>query len=644
MKTFLSTIIFTFISIGQAQALEGIYPVAGYHDKHGTYSGQLELRSRRDGKFDAIRVITYDNFKFENLKVQEVWTGTAEQNGEAIKISYIIRRADFLNSVGDLRRAPEDFLHPQEVILNYVKAPGSYFTLAGGVYTEYLVNTVPTARGTQPLWKSERFVDDATGESMPAIGSLPVLILRLSVIPAYRQQPFAVKYADREEFRSARQYVVYDSTDYDFYQSHKDIVRVVNKYTDTISLVEAITRRNAFAPTLTEKAQYFDKDMKDNHINEMGMFTRYGTPDGDSALWTGMYAGSQAMRYLATGEPEALENFKKTLKGMMFLMDVTQDPKEFARYVQVYREGQGIPNNFVRGTGAYSNYIYIPGGNNDMYKGLVHTFVWAYKVLPASETELWAQIKNHLERMPELNAVQEKNGNKIPAYGLKALATGGSTLKEYKRAIAKDTWPDAWGLENGFYWGGIADFSGVNLTMVSLVTNILLAEMLQQPDAVKKFKKSLMANWQTYSPIRKDFLTVAAYTFAYSDKDMFPDDFDQEKWNKSFSRSLWSLRDIPSPRTSIAVTYDYRLRPDWCLSAWPDLPWKRLTKNVPPWEYHMQGAYDYPIFESMAFGSTYIWKDGAFAFTGSTSGGLPAPSGDYLYVYWMARLGKMIAP
>ncbi len=615
----------------------GIYQISGHHNIKGTYSGVIEVRPHGD-KFEAIRIVTFENFKFENLRVQEVWTGVVSNSNQFV-VQYQLRQADFLNAVGEHKRTAEDFVTPYNLSVKYSTENFSFF-INEALYTERLSSTAPSSLRPEPLWKNERQIVDATGEYMPAVATLPYMILRMWIIPEYRDQEYPQKFAERAEFRKAKQYVVYDSTDYEFYQNNRDVLRVVNKVIDPISLVEAVTRRNAFAPTLHEKAQNFEKEMLNHHINELGMFTRNGVADGDSALWTGMYAGSQAMRYLKTGEPQALENFKKSLKGMMLLMDITQNPREFARTLALYK-GQQLTPPWKRGTGVYSDYAYIEGGNNDMYKGLVHAFIWAFKVLPNSETELWNQLKSCASRLPELEVVDSKNSNKIPAYGLKAIANGdGVALRAYKKAFAKDKWPEEYGLDDGFYWGGIADFSGVNLTMVSLITNIMLADLANAPEVAARFRKSLMSNWKTYAPIRRDFLTVAAYTFAYRNGAR-PEEFSQETWDTSLSKSLWSLRDIPYPRSPYSASYDYRLRPDWCLSAWPDMPWKRLTGNPPPWEYHYQGAYDYPIFESFAFGSTYIWKDGAFSYRGSTSP-VEMPSADYLYMYWMARYAGML--
>jgi hypothetical protein len=637
--------LFLLVFALQSFAIEaGLYNFYGEHSQYGAYKGLLELRPRADGAYDVIRVSTYENYTFEGLQIQEVWTGVGQFTDGAISLQFHIKQADFLSSANGLARTPEQFKSDLRVSVSY-QNDLAVFNLGEGRYQEKL-SLQPSPLLAEPLWKNQRYIVESTGKTLPGIASLGYLLM-LPIIHKFRKIPEVKIYADRPEFKSKKQFLVVDSTDYDFYQKNKHLLRVVNKISDQVSLVEAASRRNAFAHTLSEKAEYFEQRMVDFHLNELGMFARTGLlPDGDGALWTGMYVGSQAMRYLATKEQIALDHVRSSLQGMMLLMDVTEDPSEFARYVKKYQPTDVIEGVWRRGVGPYSDYAYIIGGNNDMFKGIIQAFAWAMMVLP-DQDPLWPELIAHAKRVPALK-IAEKINNRIPAFGLQTLAyekegnrsEAKSARKLYNKAVRKGTFPDAWGLEQGFYYGGIADFSGINLGMVAGVTNVILAKMLGEEKALRHFQEGLLSTWQTYAPIRRDFLTVAAYTFAYREG-AHTDDFDQQLWDVSLSQSLWSLRDVPAPRNRYAVTFDFSLKPDWCLSAWPDLPWKRVKNPPPPWEYHFQGAYDYPIYESLVFGSTFLWKDGAYGYKGSTPANDEAPPGDYLYVYWMARFGGL---
>jgi hypothetical protein len=90
-------------------------------------------------------------------------------------------------------------------------------------------------------------------------------------------------------------------------------------------------------------------------------------PDDSSALWTGVYTWTQALRYRTTGEGDALDNLRRSLRGLLILMDITGDPRTFARTLRP--AGPPLTGPWRRGTGEFSNLDWMVGGNNDMSKG-----------------------------------------------------------------------------------------------------------------------------------------------------------------------------------------------------------------------------------------------------------------------------------
>src|SRR5690349_4837541 len=64
----------------------GIWFLQGTSSTRGPYNGELELRPASDGTFDVTRVVTYINYFYEGLRVQEVWTGKAVADTDTLTI------------------------------------------------------------------------------------------------------------------------------------------------------------------------------------------------------------------------------------------------------------------------------------------------------------------------------------------------------------------------------------------------------------------------------------------------------------------------------------------------------------------------------------------------------------------------------
>lgn len=652
-----------------------ILKISGTSSFYGKYEGQLELRLVNQ-KIIATKVFTYQKYKFENLAVQEVWTGEVTEENNQLVMVFNIRQADYINQAEGFSRSPEMFkeniLITQRINLKdrstLEKIERGHEIISETVEHHSLVSSAP-------LWENLRTNFESYGNDSSSLIKLGTSIVGLRVFNWFHSDPLVKAYENREEYKSKKQYFVFDPTDYEFYQSNPGILRVVNKVPDTIALIEDIQRRNAYAPTLDEKARHFDFEMKQFFINELGLystavfdsqgkFVRY-VMVGDGCLWTGMYLASQAMRYEVTGEKVALDNVKKSLKGLMLLMDITDDPKTFARNAATYDGTVEPTGNYRRGSGNHQDKVWRAIGNNDMYKGLIHGFIWAYKVLPEND-ELRGELYKHMSLLPELE-VANSMSNKSSAYGLKALATKSLDdkkifLDSYRK---EQLFSEILNLEGSLHVGGIADWSGVNLTMIGITTDLLIAKSMMKDfpqDAGWSHKstksvyhdsmKNLMLLWKDLSDTRRNLLTIAAYHFAIKDgfklenADEYNDDFSKEKlekvWKNNLLDAVWGLREIPINRSRYDITCDYSLRPDWSLSWWPKLPWKSV-KEKKPIEYHMQGAFAYPLFESSGIGSNFVWKDQPFEIRIGSQKTMRDPGADYLYTYWMAKSAGILS-
>lgn len=632
--------------------MEGIWFLQGTSSTLGPYNGELELRRSHDGTYDVIRIATYINYFFDGLKVQEVWTGKAVATTDSLVITYDIRQGDFITRLGKVHRQATDMKNPISILAPFktssVGLASQFSDKKTSTYTEWI--TTRRSLEAKPLWVSQRRNIDAQGKKIPLFVRGVIKLFKMDI--GYDKDPRVKSYKDRSEFKEEKPFVVFDPTDFEFYRNNKDMIRVVNKISDEISMTEAVVKRNAYAPSLDDKAKGFDRNAIENHVNEAGMlalakvdesgkFLSF-TPDGDASLWTGMYVASQAMRYLSTHDNEALQNVRKSVKGLMMLMDITGNPQEFARTIAAYDPRQPLTENWHRGKGAFENYIWLEGGNNDMIKGITHGMLWASLVIPKSDAEIWNALREKSRRLIDLQIMTDKPQNRAAALGLAAWITGDSAFREQYRKVYQSikTKVSGYSFDTTFYWRGTADWSGINLGIVGDITDITLADLLGENKIRDQLRERLMDSWVTYEPAQRHLLTLAAYAFAYKHGTRggnFRADSSDARFSAALTQSVWGLREIPYPRPNIDVSIDHSLKSEWCMSPIPRLFWKSVKKPQPPIEFFYQGLYNYPTFELQAFTSNFLWKDSAFLYQGSHTRGDENSGVDYLYAYWLAR-------
>jgi hypothetical protein len=658
-------------SIGPAGA---VFMVEGNQSALGAYHGQLELRPNPQGGWIATRVVQFDTFRFDGFQVQEVWTGSAQTGAGSIELSFSLKQADFFSSVAGQTRTPQQFATSFK--LNYGVGTGltpAAFTLTNGSYRE-TVEATAAQPGPNPLWSDQRRATPSLGESDPLISGVVFSTVFGPFMRNYRNDPVVKASLSQARCASKEQYIVRDPTDFDFLRAHPDVIRIVNKISDTVSFTEASMRTNAYGPTLEAKADVFDKDFPVHNLNPFGFYVwaLYNdnggfagqSPNGDSDLYTGMYAASQAMRWTVTHEPVALENFKRAASALMLALDVTGDESIFARSVEPMpmTPAEQADPAWKQGAGPYQNMKYRMPGNNDMIKGVFLAFAWAFEILPEGDPFL-AQVAAHSTRLLKLKSLRDSTPlteNHYLSFGLAALASGSKAdfLKFASLYYAQITTMDDLGLETGFYYGGVGDWSGTNLKLVSTIARVLITKNIArrapwwtfgvQNKMLAEARRNLMEAWATYSTVKRDALTVAAYTFGQRnslgmDPKTAPASWSKMAgWTSSVDESLGSLREVPITNGTRDIQFDYRLMPDWCMSYWPASAWQVFAyKN--PIEYYYQSKSIYPIFEGGSLQTENLWGSG-FDFRGGGTPRFQAGRMDYLFMYWMARLSGLIAP
>lgn len=127
---------------------------------------------------------------------------------------------------------------------------------------------------------------------------------------------------------------------------------------------------------------------------------------GDSCIWTGTYVASQALRYRATGDPQARANVIRSIQALTRHLDVTGRDGFIARYVgpaddpghrlEVARIDEDENRHLVT-EGPFAGDFWVGNTSRDQYTGWFLGMAWAYDSV--DDPGLRAQIASNLTRV-----------------------------------------------------------------------------------------------------------------------------------------------------------------------------------------------------------------------------------------------------
>ena len=636
---------------------DGIYSVQGTNTSFGEYSGKVWIHGSQ-----VQRLIHFKTFRQQDLEVESIWSGVAQGQ----EFDFSLKRSNVLTAFNGYTPTDDEIKNSMKIALSAAEVGQAMsFTVQDeGTYNETWQRQGDASE--KPLWMDLRTSVVGLGDE----GSKLIKIARWAGLDAvmdwYRNLPESQVYKDRVEFQQGKQIFISDKTDADFYAKNKTTLRITNKTVNPLSLAEAMMRRNAYGKTLAQKAEYLGKQTTSENLNaagilEISVLDQNGNKVGrateyDSALWTSLYGLSEVMRYQATKDPQALHNFRRVLDGILTLTEITNSQTEFARSLAVSPPEENLGDGWIQGTGKFANLKWRAGGNNDMAKGLFITLALAHKYVHPSETALIARIQRAVQALTGFQAIRERAFNNGIAHGLVALWNKDqSELNVFTQSMINgiEQIGDATKLDVGFYVGGVADWSGINLTMTSNLAQIFVSEELLKvfttndtshyliATSLKQSQSKLKEMHDVYKEAHRDFLTVMAYAFS-------PQAREDKTFKAEARQALWTLREIPAPRNIGSGSVDLSKIPEWSLSSWPRVPWKALAgfkkvKSDRTFLDHAQGVYSYPNFETLAWSTTFLWKDSPFYLTFQGNGQTRSFSSDYLMVYWSARAAGLIS-
>ncbi|MCA9772032.1 MAG: hypothetical protein KC466_06460 [Myxococcales bacterium] len=624
----------------------GTWAVTGTSSEGGTFVGQLEIRDRPDGTREAIRVIAFDAFTHDGRAVETAWTGgrVRPSTHHTALITFALTRADFISRVGALQRTDADAA-PLIVTAIVDEGPGRALTVRYEANEDpgFGIDETGTFSGdpgAEPIFTANRWVQHTHSDPGPFLK--PQLF---DLFATYHALPEVQPYVDNPRFQGAIHTQTYERTDFEYYRAHPDRIRVVNKVVDAIGLAETEVRANAFRTTFREKADGYQAETSMYNIGPHGMFEMResdGTPipDGDGALWTGVYAYTQALRYLATGATDALDDVRRTVAGIMTLIDITGDPTTFARTLRL--SGPPLTGNWVAGTGEFAGLDWLRNGNNDMSKGLLLGLVAGWMVLPEGDL-VRAELPPHALAMLDLCVFQRVDLAECeganPLLGLPSSNPGVAEMLagelnddpalidmgvEWMRQELLFLYPTIGG--GPFYFFGISDWSGNHLTLAANASLQWAVDHSGDTELAERWRMAAGRAWEELRLLESPL--HAAY--ALSIQGTQPAIVDA-----ATDAALWGLRTFPFPKHPYPV--DRTIRADFVLSPYPSLPWKLDWETNPGRQQSLDG---FTMLETNV--DQYLWNGSPFGLRSGGNGDRRMGGADYLFLYWLARAGGVI--
>ena len=628
----------------------GVWKISGSDARLGDFSGFLEIRQGEGEALCAIRLATLDNPGLAaDRDVELAWEGSlVNPQGNPAVLRFSLTRADFISRVDTWERTEAD-REPLQVEAEVRRGFGRGLRLVYRAPADPGFGIEETAAyvgppGAEPLFASRRTIEATHAEPGPVLKAL-----LFDFFEPYHALPAVQPYVDDPAFRRAVHFQVVEHTDFEYYRANPGRLRVVNKIVDPISLAETSVRANAFRALFHEKAAYYQQGLTERFVGPHGMVARGITPEGkelpdyDGALWTGVYALTQAIRYEMTGDPSALNDVRRTVRAILTLMDITGNPRAFARTLQL-RQPELEPG-WHHGTGEFAHLDWREKGNNDMAQGLLIALVAGWESLPGGEPlreEVAAHALNLLEQCEFMAEPSEECGGTGSGLGLPSLNPGaayllaGVTNQDPELLQAGRQWLSsplflayASLLGGGpFYLWGVSDWSGNHLTVVSTLVLQRLLERTGFPVLDTLWHLASGRAWQILSTLECPLhAALAAGVGGLED----PAELDRAR-----TQALWGLRSFPMPKHPYPV--DHTIRGDFVLSPFPSLPWY-MDWEVNPGRRSSLTAYG--ILESSV--DSYRWNASLFDIGSGGIESLDVPGVDYLFLYWLARENGLIA-
>ena len=204
----------------------------------------------------VIRKIRYSEFRHKDYSVEVIWTGLKLESSLLFKLRPSSSLTAFENYA--LPVLGNSVLQSSVNEKGQLKLPDSEET-----WTLYDQNP-----GAQPLWEDQRYQVPSRGNS----NNFALSIIKKLGLDRANQAFY--EWAKDSTFSgqiSDQHWIIYDPTDFESYRKNQNTLIISNKTLNPLSLAEALNKRNAYAPTLSQKAQYFENETANYNLNQVGL-------------------------------------------------------------------------------------------------------------------------------------------------------------------------------------------------------------------------------------------------------------------------------------------------------------------------------------------------------------------------------------
>ncbi len=603
----------------------GVWEISGSDPTQGLYTGTATIAATGT-TYTVERLVTFQTKLPSGRSLQAAWNAAATPLPAGLHVQATLRHAHMIQRLGSQTRAATDRL--PVVVDAMLLAPGGAFgavpsgtTISGalGALSETWVKSGGQGIPAFP-------VKDETLVALHGPPSQTVRSSMFTLFAPYQGLPAIAPYVSRPEFQAAIHYATVDHTARDFYQAGTTAVVVLDGVVDDFSIAEETWRADAFSHRLHEKAEGFDADMEQNHVDANGMIAGIsGTAppyarqtSGDGALHLGCWVASQVYRFQVTGDAQALQDVENGTRALVTLVDISPDKTQFARAIQ---DAATAPSSWTRGTGAYASVAWLPGGNNDMLHGIDYGFLAAEQVLPpghALRAQIGAQARSLLDNV----SIAQSGLHEIFLASVAWKTTGDPALQaRYKSALGGNLKDRLWTQAGSGIMNvqGIADWSGQHLGAVTFCCLRILGGASPDPDEQgwrQVGQAGALAAYHDNGVGRMALLSAIAAA-----------------WNASGAADMTRdvLAEIPFPKPFGDATVERSVSDDYCVSPYPSDPWKGDWMSNPG---RVQALTGLPLFYCGT--DENYWSRGPLN-TGSSVNGVVPTSQDYLHAYWLGR-------
>lgn len=609
---------------GERVPLTRTWTVAG-SDARGSFEGRVRLTA--DGAKVAVeRRVEYANRVEDGRKLVVVWSGTGTVDDDGGELAFRLARRGFVRSRGELVRTEADaapLLVAARIVRDGSRCVRASFDLGEGDRGEE--HWFDPREGGPPVAPpaSRTLVNAHDPWSNAERTAL------FAAYAGYRTLPAVAPWASLPAFSEAQHAYVIDVTDRDLYRASPDALIVRQKRVDAISLLEAKARANAFRYTLAKKAELGQAEIDESFFDPVARSLASSldasgkrSESGDGALWLGEYAASQAYRFEVTGDPGARARYLAALEGIVTLTEIVDGAPTFARTLRRSTGTATAP--WHAGKGAFAGLDWLEGGNNDMVKGVFYGLVFAPKLACGApdSASLCARAKRAAKRLADDVPVA---GTRVGANPLLSNWLASYLTGEWKYRLEAEALvvPMREVLATGgtVYEAATADWSGTNLNFVQY--RILARLASEHPlSGSSAFVRDGVARAQdTLRRLRMPLWNMTAGV-------MFGR-------TEALEDAKARLAEMPVPKVGMDV--DHRLDADFCMSPFPDLPWKLDWTTTD----RTRSLYGYPLFEVAH--DEYAWKNGGFDYRLRTEG-VRVHAVDFVYAYWLGRKLGALGP